>query len=78
MIRRRVWVGRDVRAVLEKADGVELEGRTRLRPGHDVDIVMPCSGGGGVPLVRPAEVWSWRVIRAGSDGPVFRGFCRWR
>lgn len=78
VIRQRVWMGRDVRTVREATDGVELEGLARLRPGHDVDIVIPPRSVGGGPVVRAAEVWSWRVVRAGSDGPVFRGFCRWR
>jgi len=75
MTRHRVCIGRDVSAVSEHADGIELEGQTRLRPGDEILIVRPSSG--DAPLVRTAMVWSWYVRRLGSDGPTYRGICRW-
>jgi len=74
MIRQRVCIGRDVRVVSEEAGGIELEGRPRLRPGRDVEVVMMAAGGA---TSRQAQVWSWRVIAVGLEGPTFRGVCRW-
>ncbi len=75
MMPQRVRVGRDVRLVARHVDGVELEGRPRLRPGQPIDVVGvddPCSL-----RARRANVWTWLVVDVGSGGPVFRGFCRW-
>ena len=74
LIRQRVCIGRDVRTVTERADSIELEGRRRLRPGRSVDVTRIIDGH---PLVRAAVVWSWTVTSVGSDGPIFRGVCRW-
>ncbi len=76
MTGQRVWPGRDVRILREGPDGLELEGATRLRPGQCVDIVSPGSTTGDA-TVRQAVVWSWTLIRTGSSGHIFRGFCRW-
>lgn len=76
MVMQRVAIGRDVNAILEREDGIELEGRARLRPGHDVDIVM-VSTHAASPTVRRAVVWCWYVKRLGRDGPIFRGVCHW-
>ena len=71
----RVQVGREVHSLGERADGIELEGRSRLRPGHDIEIVLiPATG---PPIVRRAVVWSWSVVAVGRNGPVFRGLCHW-
>jgi hypothetical protein len=72
----RIWVGRDVRVVRETADGLEIEGPARLRPGGHVEVVLPRAGGSGIG-VRRALVWTWSVAELGSDGPLYRGFCRW-
>jgi hypothetical protein len=61
--------------VSEGEEGVEIEGRGRLRPGRDIELVR---AGGICTEVRRAEILSWRVVRIGSDGILFRGFCRWR
>jgi len=68
-------LGRDLTVVIEREDGVEIEGRGRLRPGRDIELVR---AGGAAAEVRRAEILSWRVVRIGSDGVLFRGFCRWR
>jgi hypothetical protein len=70
---QRVCVGRDVRVLAEVTAGIEIEGETRLRPGHPVEIVQP----GPANLTRTAVVWTWHVARVGSGGPTYRGFCRW-
>lgn len=75
-MRQRVYLGRDVRAVGEPVGGIELEGRTRLRPGHDVDVVLPATGG-STPTIRRAVVFTWNVKRLGREGPTFRGICHW-
>ena len=67
---RRCVVGRDVTALGVSADGITLEGRLRLRPGTVVEV---CDV-----MVRLGVIESWSVARLGQDGPVFRGFCRWR
>jgi hypothetical protein len=74
--RPRVRVGRDVEIVQESLEGLALEGRIRLRPGRGVELLLPSPGRHGL-AVRRAHVWSWEVAALGSDGPVYRGFCRW-
>jgi hypothetical protein len=76
LARSRVRVGRDVQIVRETFDGVALEGRARLRPGHGIELVWDAVNGSGL-AVRRATVRSWEVAALGSDGPVYRGFCRW-
>jgi hypothetical protein len=72
-----VRLGRDVRLLVERADGLELEGRARLAPGRPVDIVLASATGGGADTVRPAVVWTWTLVRVGSAGALYRGLCRW-
>lgn len=72
----RYRVGRELVAIDTSVDEVVLEGRHRLRPGHLVQL-------SGVPVahgVRAGEamVECWAIARLGSDGPVYRGRCRWR
>jgi hypothetical protein len=71
----RICIGRDVALVAERQDGVEIEGRPRLRPGHVIEITRadPAATGGG----RRATVASWRVWRLGANGLIYRGFCEW-
>jgi hypothetical protein len=71
----RLVLGRDLTLVMEREEGVEIEGRGRLRPGRDIEIVR--AGGSGAEA-RRAEILSWRIVQIGSDGVLFRGFCRWR
>ena len=76
LVMQSVVVGRDVRTVGEGDLGIELEGRTRLRPGREVDVLMTTAGTTR-PTGRRAVVWSWNVKRLGRDGPIFRGICHW-
>jgi len=77
MTSRRIHVGRDVRLVGESDEGVDLEGVTRLRPGETVELVRPDPAGRPQPG-RKAEVYTWFVVRVGSDGPMFAGHCIWQ
>jgi len=74
--RPRVLIGRDARIVREVYAGLALEGRARLRPGQRVDVVLPRVDRPGL-IVRRALVWSWEAAAVGSDGLIYRGFCRW-
>jgi hypothetical protein len=76
MTGRRIYLGRDLRVMEELEDGLDLEGRARLRPGLIVDLVWP-AGVSSSSRVRRARVWSWSVVRLGRDGPHYRGQCRW-
>jgi hypothetical protein len=71
---RPILVGWDLHAIAETAEGVRLEGRARLRPGYPVDLVVAS----GAPAPRRASVESWSIVRLGSDGPTYQGFCRWQ
>jgi len=75
--RQRVRIGRDVRVVAERPDGLELEGLARLAPGRAIDIVLAGGEGGGQEAVKPALVRSWYVIRVGRTGATYRGVCCW-
>jgi hypothetical protein len=77
MTRQRVRVGRDVRIVAERPEGLELEGRTRLSPGRPVDLVVGGSADPAATVVKPALVWTWYVVRVGPTGATYRGVCRW-
>ena len=77
LIRQRVRIGRDVRVVAERPEGLELEGPTRLAPGRAVELVMPSPADAAAGLVKPAVVWSWYVVRVGPAGATYRGICRW-
>jgi hypothetical protein len=72
-----VRIGRDVRVVAERPDGLELEGPARLSPGRTIDIVLADGEGGGQAAVKPALVRSWYVIRVGRTGATYRGRCCW-
>ena len=74
--RPRVRVGRDVEIVQESLEGLALEGRIRLRPGRGVELLLPSPGRRGL-AVRRAHVLSWEVAAMGSEGLLYRGFCRW-
>lgn len=71
----RLVLGRDAVILRETAEGIELDGRVRLRPGSVVDVV-PAPGvwnrSRGFALV-----WTWRLRAVGSAGPIYRGLCRW-
>jgi hypothetical protein len=73
---QRMYVGRDLHVTAELADGIDLEGRVRLRPGLIVDLVWQ-AGSSNAQQVRRARVWSWSVARLGREGPLYRGHCRW-
>ncbi len=78
MTRQRVRVGRDVRVVAERPDGIELEGSARLPPGRVVELVLADGDSGGAGAVKPALVRSWYVIRVGRTGATYRGSCCWQ
>jgi hypothetical protein len=73
VVSARLVIGRDLQLLSETDEGVEVEGRARLRPGRDIELVR----GAGPPQVRRAVLSSWRVVRIAPDGVVFRGFCQW-
>ncbi|MCC7007293.1 MAG: hypothetical protein IT184_00600 [Acidobacteria bacterium] len=71
----RVRIGSDVKTLGEWPGGIELEGRLRLRPGREVDVVD--TGPDAPASPRRAVVWSWTVVAVGRNGPLFRGICHW-
>lgn len=73
MIRQRVVIGKDAVVVTEDEQGLELECGVRLSPGRLVDV----SRTAGTRTARTAMVWSWRLVRMGSSGPRYRGYCCW-
>ena len=75
-MRGRVVIGRDVNVLRESAEGLELAGRVRLRPGYCVDVLRAATPSRPV-TVRRAVVCSWMVVSLGSGGPTYRGTCRW-
>jgi hypothetical protein len=72
-----VRLGRDVRVVAERPEGLELEGRARLSPGRPVDLVLPAQADPAETVAKPALVWTWYVVRVGPTGATYRGVCRW-
>ena len=71
----RVVIGRDVDVIQQGTDEIELFGRVRLRPGFKIEI----RPGAGRPNVNAgfAIVQSWHIRVLGSNGPIYRGVCRW-
>ena len=72
---RRVRLGADVQLVRETADGVDLQGPLRLRPGQRVSITP--AAGRDSDGSRRAWVLTWTVVQTGSSGLTYRGHCRW-
>ena len=72
----RLLLGHDLVLIREDEQGIEVEGRARLRPGRDVEIVRPEGAPRGGDA-RRAMVHTWRVARLGHEGTLFRGICRW-
>ncbi|MEO6223881.1 MAG: hypothetical protein ABIP90_11590 [Vicinamibacterales bacterium] len=71
----RYRVGRDLMPINLTAEDAWLEGRHRLRPGRVIELAdVPSSHG---PEQRHAMVESWAVASVGSNGPLYRGRCRW-
>jgi hypothetical protein len=71
-MRSRLQLGRDALVVRETDDEVELESCERLAPGRAVLMFRPGSDRG-----RTALVVAWRLVLMGSQGPLYRGCCRW-
>lgn len=71
-----VWLGLDVDLRSESHDGVHLQGRTRLAPGHVIEIARDDGARG--PVIRRAVVRTWQVKALGSRGPIYHGFCAWQ
>ena len=67
-------IGRGLRVLVQHEQGVELEGTCRLAPGRVVMLfgMAPAPSRG-----RPAYVTTWRLLRAGRDGLIYRGSCEW-
>lgn len=70
----RVRLGRDVRVLSEDELGLEMEGALRLAPGRYIEVASSSVGMGDA---RRAFVWSWRLVRMGHRGGIYRGYCRW-
>ena len=63
----------------ETADGLHLEGRTRLHAGEVIEFMAgPDAPLDGNRPGRHAYVLSWSVARLGKEGPTYRGRCRWQ
>jgi hypothetical protein len=74
---RRIVVGREVRVTHEGADEVHLEGAARLCPGQRIELIF----GSGTPTSsshRTACVVCWEIFELGTNGPKYRGICRWQ
>ncbi len=56
----------------EDDEEVEIESGVRLAPGRPVLMFRTGNDAG-----RLAVVSGWRLIRMSSQGPVYRGCCRW-
>lgn len=71
--RNRLALGRDLRLVSADEQVLWLEGAIRLRPGQAVELIgaWPISI-----LDTRARVVSWRIIRIGAEGPLYRGSVR--
>ena len=74
---RRIQIGHHVRVVADTGDGLQLEGATRLLPGHPIDLLLDATRGATGPI-RRAVVVTWTVERLGSEGPTYAGRCRWQ
>jgi hypothetical protein len=74
--RGHLVLGLNTEVLRETQSGIEVLSRVRLRPGFMVHVLPPP----GVPAQtssRPALVVSWWIRAMGSDGPTYRGFCKW-
>lgn len=74
-MRARVVVGRDVDVIHAGAEIIELVGRVRLRPGFIIEISPGRARTDWT--TAQATVESWRIRVLGSNGPIYRGVCRW-
>jgi hypothetical protein len=77
VIARRLRLGSDLEVLEASAEGLEVQGRVRLRPGQTVELVSPASGTEAVRSGR-ASVVTWQVARLGTEGTTYRGHCRWQ
>jgi len=67
-------IGRGLSVVEEDDRGIELEGTFRLAPGR----VTVLYGMAPVPARgRRVYVVTWRAVRAGRRGLIYRGYCEW-
>ena len=74
MTEHRLRLGRQIGLLCETDDGVDIEGRVRLRPGQLVELVVEDADR----PARRARVVSWSVKRLGKDGPTYHGHCQWQ
>ena len=75
-MRRRIVLERDVCVVRDTSEGAELRGPARLSPGAPITLVG-LRGTDGARTDRAAVMHSWRLHAMGSNGPIYRGLCRW-
>jgi hypothetical protein len=72
---RRLYIGTQFRVASENSEGIELESRSRLRPGEVIEVVR---GQNGSDSARRAAVVTWAIARLGQSGPTYAGLCRWQ
>jgi hypothetical protein len=68
-------IGRGLALLALDERGVELEGTCRLAPGRAIVLF---GLGGGSSAGRHVFVSSWRLVRMGRTGPIYRGYGEWR
>jgi hypothetical protein len=71
----RLKLGVDVTVLEIHSNGLELASRHRLQPGRVVTLERRTAASGGEP--RHAIVWTWWLVRMGTEGVEYRGICRW-
>jgi len=71
----RYRLGRDVITLESTSECAVLQGTRRLRPGFVVEL-LDTSASVGV-SERRAMVESWVLVALGTNGPIYRGRCRW-
>ena len=70
MTRANLRLGDEATTLREDETGLEVESPVRLAPGRWIELRDDQS-------CRRAFVWSWRVVRVGSNGLQYRGLCLW-
>jgi len=68
-------IGRGLALIAFDERGVELEGTCRLTPGRAITLF---GLGAGSSAGRLLFVSSWRLVRLGRTGPIYRGYGEWR
>jgi hypothetical protein len=71
MTRSSLRLADEATVLHEDETGIELASTIRLSPGRWVELRDDGTAS------RKALVWSWRIVGVGSNGPQYRGWCRW-